>query len=245
MVLAGALGVNLWAILVCLPALHVGIGPAGWSLCAVPLVPLVVGAAFTVRPPLVGNARRLAPTLLLLGFPAGILVPLSVLRELTGVNVYGPGNLVVAAAALLAYGGGALFVVGRVGLEPSPHRSVPIQGWSIEPAATRRKVARGIVLTSAALVAATTLWAAFLRPGLSEDVRAAYGISAGAATIAIGAVAMALAVGVLLVYFGPPLRRPVQEAPVPSPSRRLRSTVLLLALAALASIVLVWMRAVS
>ncbi|MBI2894984.1 MAG: hypothetical protein HYY06_15625 [Deltaproteobacteria bacterium] len=244
-VLTGALGVNLWVILICLPAVHVGIGTGGWILCALPLAVLVAGAAFTLRPPVVQSARRLAPPSLLLGYPAGLLVPLTALRDLTGVNVYGPGNLVVAAAAVLAYGAGALFVIGRVGLEPTPHRSVPIQGWAIDASATRRKIARGIVLTSAALVPATMIWAAYLRPGLAEDVSGAYGSSAQAATVAIGAAALALPVGVLLVYFGPPLRRPALEEPIASPARRLRGTVLLLALAALASIALVWMRAVS
>jgi hypothetical protein len=244
LIVSGALGLDLWAILVCLPALHVGIGPAEWALCLIPLVPLLAGAILTLGRGILPRGRELAPAMLLLGFPAALLLPLVILRDLTGVNVYGPWNIIVAVLALLAYGGGTLLVLARLRGEPSPHRSVPIQGWTIDPPARRRRNARIVVLSAAALIPVTTLSAAFVRPGLADEVGVAYGKAAGAATVGIGAIGLALSLGVLLVYFAPPLRRPAPEEPIPSPARRLRSTVLLLVLAAGASIALLLLRVV-
>lgn len=241
-VVTGGLGANLWVVVIGLPAVHVGVGVGGWVACLLPLLALAAGAAASVRPELVARAGTLAAPLLLLVFPTLCIVPLAVERALTGVNVYGPGNLVVAALALLAYAIGALLVIARPALTPVAQKTTPIQGWSLPPDAKRRRRGRVSLIGGAGLVCASTLYAAFLRPGAGGDVAAAYGEGAAGATIAIGAAALVLPLGVLLVYFGPPLRRPVPEDPLPPPASRLRSTLALVLVGAVAAVALVLLR---
>jgi len=241
-VVTGGLGLNLWVVVIGLPALHVGVDAVVWIVAGIPLVALVTGALATVRPEVAPGAGRLAAPTLVLVFPALLIVPLAAARALTGVNVYGPGNLVVAALALLAYGVGALLVLGRPAAAPAGHKTTPIQGWALQPDAKRRRAGRLSMLAGGGLVAATTLYAAFLRPGAAEDVASAYGDAAAGATIAIGAAALILPIGVLLVYFGPPLRRPVPEEPLPPPGSRLRSTLALVLVGAIAAVALVLLR---
>jgi hypothetical protein len=241
-VVTAGLGLNLWVVVLGLPALHVGIGAAEWIAAMLPLLALAAGAAATVRPELVPGAGRLAPPLLVLGVPVLFVVPLAAERALTGVNVYGPGNLVVAALALVAYGTGTLVVLRRPAVAPVGQKTTPIQGWTLAPDAKRRRAGRLSMLAGAGLVAASTLYAAFLRPGAAEEIAASYGEAATGATIAIGAVALVLPIGVLFVYFGPPLRRPVPDDPLPPPSSRLRSTLALVLVGAIAAVALVLLR---
>lgn len=236
------LGLNLWVVVLGLPALHVEVGAAVWIATLLPLFALAAGAAATVRPEVLPGTGRLAPPLLVLGVPALLVVPLAADRTLTGVNVYGPGNLVVAALALVAYGTGTLLVLGRPVVTPVGGKTTPIQGWTLAPDAKARRNGRLAMLVGAGLVASSTLYAAFLRPGAAAEVAASYGESATGANIAIGAVALVLPIGVLLVYFGPPLRRPVPDDPLPPPGSRLRSTLALVLVGAIAAVALVLLR---
>ena len=242
-IVTGGLGLNLWVVLVGLPAIHVGVGVGIWVACALPLAPLGVGAAATSRPELVAGASRLAAPLLLLAFPLSSLFPLALERALTGVNVYGPGNLLVATLALLAFGVGTLLVLARTGRASVERRTVPIQGWVLPPDARRRRAGRLSMIVGAALVGASTVTAAFLRPGAARDVLSAYGDASTGATVGIGALALVLPLGVLLVYFGPPMRHPAREDPVPPPWSRLRSTLALVLVGAAAAVALVLLRA--
>jgi len=242
-IVTAGLGLNLWVVLIGLPAIHVGVGVAIWAACAFPLLPLGVGTATTIRPELLVGAGRLAPPLLLLVYPLSCVVPLTLERTLTGVNVYGPGNLLVAALSLLAFGVGTLLVLARIGLTGAERRTVPIQGWALPADARRRRAGRLAMIGGAALVAASTLYASFLRPGAAADVLAAYGDAATGATVGIGAVALVLPLGVLLVYFGPPMRHPTREDPLPPPGSRLRSTLALVLVGAAAAVALVLLRA--
>lgn len=239
---SGGLGLNLWVVVIGLPGIHVEVGPGVWVVAMVPLLALAAGAAAAVRPELAPGAGRLAPPLLVLAFPGLLVVPLAAARELTGVNVYGPGNLAVAALALVAYGAGTLLVLARAAVPPAGQKTTPIQGWFMPEDAKRRRAGRIAMLGGAALVAASTLYAAFLRPGAAADVAAAYGDAAPGAHVAIGAAALILPIGVLLVYFGPPLRRPVPDDLVPSPASRLRSTLGLVLVGAAAAVALVLLR---
>lgn len=242
-VVTAGLGLNLWVVVVGLPALHVDATWPTWVAALVPLLALASGAAASMRPEIVAGAGKLSAPLLVLAFPVLLVVPLGVERALTGVNVYGPGNLAVAALALLAYGVGALLVIGRAPPPLAGQKTTPIQGWALQPDAKRRRAGRFTMLGGAGLVAASTLYAAFLRPGAAEDVAQAYGSAAPGATIAIGAAALMLPLGVLLVYFGPPLRRPVADDAIPPPASRLRSTLALVFVGAAAAVTLVLLRA--
>lgn len=242
-IVTGGLGLNLWVVLLGMPAIHVGVEALTWVACALPLLPLAVGTAATLRPEVAPGLGKLAGPLLVLAFPIACVVPLVAERTLTGVNVYGPGNLLVAALSLLAFGIGTLLVLGRVNRTGSERRSVPIQGWALAPDARRRRAGRLAMIIGAGLVAASTVYAAFLRPGAAQDVATAYGDAAGGATVAIGAMALVLPLGVLLVYFGPPLRHPGREEPLPPPSSRLRSTLALVLVGAAAAVALVVLRA--
>jgi hypothetical protein len=242
-IVTGGLGLNLWVVLLGMPALHVGVGPLVWLACVLPLLPLVTGAAATLRPEVAPGLGKLAGPLLVLAYPIACVVPLVAERTLTGVNVYGPGNLLLAALSLVAFGVGTLIVLGRVTRTGVERRTIPIQGWTLAPDARRRQIGRIAMIVGAALVAASTSYAAFLRPGAAEDVAAAYGDGASGATIAIGAMALVLPLGVLLVYFGPPLRHPGLEEPLPPPSSRLRSTLALVLVGAAAAVALVLLRA--
>lgn len=94
-----ALGLNVWLSVVVLPAAFVhGLrGGLGTLLGALPLVALGVGL------------WRRAESVLLLGFPIAVLVPVAYAPQIASAQVYGPARFVLVALGLCAYLFGVAF----------------------------------------------------------------------------------------------------------------------------------------
>jgi hypothetical protein len=96
-VVAVALGFNVWVSLVLVPALFIGAyrAPLFIALSLVPLAVLVLGLL------------RRSESLLLLGFPIGLLLPAAAEPALFDESVFGQLRFILVAAGLVAYMFGA------------------------------------------------------------------------------------------------------------------------------------------
>lgn len=90
---AFALGINVWVSVVLLPALFEGAlhGGGGVLVAAVPLAVLGLGL------------WRRSETVLLLAYPAAILLPIGVAPRLAGMHVYGPVRFTIVTLGVVAY----------------------------------------------------------------------------------------------------------------------------------------------
>jgi hypothetical protein len=88
-----ALGINVWVSVVLLPALFVGAlhGPGGIAAGAVPLAVLSVGLWLR------------SETVLLLAYPAAVLLPIGFAPAMASSYVYGPIRFTIVALGLTAY----------------------------------------------------------------------------------------------------------------------------------------------
>jgi hypothetical protein len=139
--IAAALGVNLWLSLVFLPIVvgDVVHGGAAAVLAAIPLAVLALGVL------------RRSEAVLLLGFPAALLLPLALAPESAQVHVYSPWRLALAGLGLIAYlFGASVFTSFRI---PPPPRSIrPLASAAREvPERWRRRfrVFAGLAILSA------------------------------------------------------------------------------------------------
>jgi hypothetical protein len=121
---ATALGVNLWVTMVLLPALYAGpLRGAAALACALPLAVLVFGIF------------RRSELVLLLGFPAALLVPLAHRPEIANMQVYSAWRFGLLAAGLVTYlFGASVFTSFR---EPAPPRADRPLSSSARPAPGR------------------------------------------------------------------------------------------------------------
>ncbi len=139
-VIAVALGFNVWVSMILLPGLSVNAWHSTpmWIAAALPL--LVLG---------VGMWRR-SDTILLLGFPTTMLLPIAAAPAIMTMQVYGPVRFIVVGLGLVAYLFGASFFTSfyeppePAGVRPlsSSQRPVP-ERWL-----RRFRVYRGLTILS-------------------------------------------------------------------------------------------------
>lgn len=106
-----ALGVNVWVSILLLPGAFVGAWHSGLALL------MAVLSLFVL---VVGVTRR-SEVVLLLGFPAALLLPVAVAPEMAQVHVYGPIRFMIVAVGLIGYILGASVFTSFH--EPVPPRS--------------------------------------------------------------------------------------------------------------------------
>jgi hypothetical protein len=119
------LGFNVWVSLVLLPGLFIGAFDGAAAVIAA-LLPLGVLCA--------GIWRR-SEAMLLLGFPAMLLVPMAFASEIAAVHIYGPLRFAIVGAGLIAYLFGAS--VFTFFSEPAPPLSSRLLSSSARPAPPR------------------------------------------------------------------------------------------------------------
>jgi hypothetical protein len=195
--LAAALGVNLWATMVLVPALYLRAsarsGVALWLLCA-------------LGPPLLaaGVARR-SRWLLLFVFPAALVAAPAFEPALAGPSVYTPAALLPCVAALLLHFAGALLLLADAGAPPPPLTVRPVEQTATTARARRHlRVYRGGAIAAAALLL-VMLAAVHGRPGAAADLARSFGPDVQAATTVMDLCVVGLWVGLFLVYFVAPL----------------------------------------
>jgi len=106
-VVALALGINVWVSIVLLPSLFAGRWTSPGN--ALPLLVLVLGL------------WRRSELLLLLLFPAALLLPVGFTPELASPHVYGPARFIIVSVGLIAYLLGVSFFTSFY--EPPPPES--------------------------------------------------------------------------------------------------------------------------
>ncbi|WP_428264526.1 hypothetical protein [Haliangium sp.] len=157
-----ALGVNMWVSIVALPALFVGTWHSTWQI-ALAGVPLAVLAA--------GLWRR-SETVLLLAFPAALLLPVAVAPEMASMHVYGLVRFTIVAVGLVAFLLGVSFFTSFYE-HPPPASSRPLaSSRHPQPVRWRRRFRIYWMLTGLSVVfPATLLYAA----NFDRDVQAFLG----------------------------------------------------------------------
>ncbi|HEY3352607.1 MAG TPA: hypothetical protein VGQ83_05130 [Polyangia bacterium] len=195
--LAAALGVNLWATMVLVPALYLRASAQSavllWLVCA--LAPLLLMAGVWWR----------SRWLLLLAFPGALVAAPAVEPALAGPSVYTAATLLPCAAALLLHFAGSLFLVAAAAAPPPP-----VRVRAIDPAAPPARARRQLRLYRAFAVGAGALLAAMLaavhyRPSARADLARSFGVSPEAAITVIDLAILGLWAGMFLVYFVAPL----------------------------------------
>jgi len=88
-----ALGVNVWVSILLLPGAFVGAWQSGLALM------MAVLSLFVL---VIGVSRR-SEAVLLLGFPAALLLPVAVAPQMAQVHVYGPIRFAIVAVGLVGY----------------------------------------------------------------------------------------------------------------------------------------------
>lgn len=191
------LGVNVWVSVVLLPELFVG----AWHARATPFVaamPLAVLAA--------GLWRR-SELLLLLAFPAALLVPVAAAPEIVSAHVYGPLRFAVVASGLLAYLFGASFFTAFY--EPPPPAHVRPLSSSAQPTAPRWRrrfrLYRGLTALSAAFPVGL-LWAIEFDRQNQAFLHKNFPARATTLTTALELVAIGVWVALFAAFFLAPLR---------------------------------------
>jgi len=216
---SAVLGLNLWAALLLVPALHTDAlarkGALGVVLLGVPLVALAAGVWMLAAR---GERARLA----LLGvFPGTLLLPALVDPLLVGPGAHGGFTFAATIVSFGAYLGGVAWLLAR-GDEPTvATKTTRLRHPQGDPRMRDRTRDRRLMLALALAVPVAIFVLPLARPGAGADARAAYPDAPDAALAAIAAIAAALSAGVLLVYFGPALRRARAES-VAHPSARVR-----------------------
>jgi hypothetical protein len=195
--LATALGVNLWLTMVVVPALYLRAAAASAGVL-VAVCALAAGL-------LVAGILRRSRLLLLLSFPASLVLGPLLEPALAGPSVYTPATLLPCAAALLLHMGGALWLCSTVGTPAAPARvktvAAPLQALV---SARRFRLYRAFAVL-AALFPAALVGAVHYRPAAAADLERAFGPAAPVATALVTLLALALWVGLFFVYFVRPL----------------------------------------
>jgi len=119
------LGINVWASVLLLPSLYAGAWHGG-AMVATSLLPLLV---------LIVGVWLRSDVVLLLGFPATLLVPVALTPAIASPSVYGPARLVVVGFGAVAYLFGASFFTSFY--EPPAPASVRPLTSSRQPPAER------------------------------------------------------------------------------------------------------------
>jgi hypothetical protein len=167
--LAGALGLNLWALALVVPLAFARAGQVAWLAAVAPVVLLV------------GVQRRSAPALLL-GVPVATLAPLA-LGDLEAAR-QNVGGFALVAAALVAY---ELAALSALAPDLSPAAARPLLPEPVSRRWRRRlRVYRGLAVAMA-LGPALLLFAA-LRPQTAAAVAASFGGAAERGTTLLLAV---------------------------------------------------------
>ena len=200
-----ALGLNLWVAFLLLPTLHLDPqhrGVAAWAVAALALGVLGGGMLLRRRVLLIG----IYPVVLLLG-------PL-VTPRLVGPGIYSTVTFVLMALSFAAYLLATLYLLGIIDAPP-----VPEEGRDLSPARLGERWRRRLrihrwMAALALVIPATLLVAAFLHPGLQQDLLAYYPRRARAAQALIGVLATALWCAIFYAYFLVPLRSHMRGDPL-------------------------------
>lgn len=189
---AAALGVNVWVSLVLLPAAFGG-GLSGKVLPLAAFAPLALLA--------IGVVRRW-DAMLLYGFPASLLVPLSLQPETAQVHVYSPWRLALVALGLIAYlFGASAFTSFREA--PPPVASRPLASASRPmPARWRRRfrIYRALVVLSA-VFPLVLLYAVHFSPSTQAFLREKYAGRVPEVTTFIDLAVIAFWIALYAAYF--------------------------------------------
>jgi hypothetical protein len=159
---ATALGVNVWVALVLLPALYGGAlrGPLAVALIFAPLAVLAIGVV------------RRSETVLLLGFPSALLLPLALAPETAQLHTYSPWRLALVATGLVGYlFGASVFTSFREPPPPASVRPLASAGRAVPVRWRRRfRVYGGLAILSA-VVPLVLLWKIHFDPTVQEFLR--------------------------------------------------------------------------
>jgi hypothetical protein len=201
----GVLGANVWTALLLVPAIHTDAfsraGPWIAAPLAIPLAVLAAGIA------LLALGRRRAPEALLYGFPVSLLVAPVFDPVLVGPGSHGGVTFALTLVSFLGYVAAVTWLLARAAEPTLSVRTTRLRHPEGDARIADRLRDRRLVLALAAGVPLFVLVLPFARPDGLSDLRRAFPDAPGAATAAVAALATTLAAGVLLVYFGPMLRR--------------------------------------
>ena len=232
------LGANAWTTMLLVPALHTSAFDRHGAWIAVPLaLPLGVLAAGAV---LLARDRPRARFVLLCAFPVSLVVAPIADPILVGPASHGGVTFALTLLSFVAFLGAVAWLLSRVDEPSLASRTTRLRHPEGEPRAAERRRDRRLLLALAALVPVATVVLPLARPGGLDEVGRSFPDAAGPATSAVVALATALGAGVLLVYFGPMLRRARAEGSAESVSGRVRLgwTLTMIVLGATAAAVL-------
>lgn len=232
------LGTNVWVTLLCVPAIHTTALSRVGAWIVVPLaIPLGV-LAFGVG--LLAAGRPWARTALLFAFPVSLVIAPIADPPLVGPASHGGVTFALTLASFVAFLVAVAWLLARAEEPALASRTTRLRHPEGDARIADRLRDRRLVLALAALVPIFTLVLPLARPEGLDDVRRSFPDAAGPAVSAVVALATALGAGILLVYFGPMLRRARAEAGSDSVSARARLgwTLTMIVLGAAAAIAL-------
>ena len=214
------LGLNLWAVLLAIPAAYSG-GAGGAQrllLLGAPLLVLAAGTYALVR------SSPGAMWLLIGVFPPALVAVMATRPELRGLDAYPPLGLALGALSLVAFGGSAAAAVTRPRATRLTTRQALASPPEPVPGAAKRMVARRLLLGVGAL-GALALVAIAPALGGRPALERAWGDSASEGALLASVAGSALATLVLSVFIGPALRA---DRPRTAPRSSLRRALLAL-----------------
>jgi hypothetical protein len=199
------LGTNVWIAVLAVPAIHTSalsrVGTWIAAPLAIPLVLVALGATLFA----LGNPR--ARVTLFFLFPVSLVVAPIADPILVGAASHGGVTFALALVAFVAFLGAVAWLLAREEEPTLASRATRLRHPEGDPRVAERLRDRRLVLALGAAVPVFVIVLPLARPGGLEDIRRSFPDAAGPASAAIVALASALAAGILLVYFGPMLRR--------------------------------------
>jgi hypothetical protein len=196
--LAAALGINLWATMVVVPALHLG---AALRSPVVLGVLSALGAGVLVA----GVLLRSRITLLTL-FPLTLVAALAFDPTLAGPSVYTPATLLPCAVALILHFGGSLLFLGTTHAPKAPLRLRPLPPTTPTRAQSRGRRVCHSFTALAAIMPLGMLGALHYRPSAARDLATSFGANLELGIALLDLFVLALWAGVFVTYFAGPLR---------------------------------------
>ena len=157
-----------------------------------------------------------------MAFPVSLVVAPVADPILVGPASHGGVTFALTLVSFVAFLGAVAWLLARAQEPALGSRTTRLRHPEGEPRTAERLRDRRLVLALAALVPIFTIVLPLARPDGLDEIRRAFPDAAGPATAAVVALATALAAGVLIVYFGPMLRKARADAASDSVSGRAR-----------------------